>query len=46
LERDAEIHRQTLEGAWEILQKREGRIIGARGIKDATKKSIESFWAQ
>jgi hypothetical protein len=35
--KDPDTYRQTLCGAWVTPQKRDGRIGGARGVKDTTK---------
>ena len=42
METDAETQSQTLGRAWGSLQKRGERIIGAKGVKDTTRKPIES----
>jgi hypothetical protein len=43
METDAETHSQTLGGAWGKSHKREGeKIIGARRVKDTTRKPTES----
>jgi hypothetical protein len=42
METVAETHNQILGRAWGILWKREGRILGARQVKDTARKPTES----
>jgi hypothetical protein len=42
METDAETHSQALGKAQGILQKRTGRILGVRGVKDSTRTPTES----